>query len=98
MSRLSPFINEHSDASLDAWEKFARELPNAETMDVAALRDHVQGMLDAISADLDTPETEEQREQQSRGQFAHPMSTARRSAARSPATQRRRRAGCLGND
>ncbi len=41
------------------WETFARHLGAVtETMDIAALRDHVSEMLTVIAADLETPQTE----------------------------------------
>jgi signal transduction histidine kinase len=67
MPRLSLFITGHSQEILAAWEAFARELPGAERMDVAALRGHAQSMLEFIVLDLETTETDAQRNRKSRG-------------------------------
>jgi signal transduction histidine kinase len=67
MPRLSQFIREHRNEILAAWETFARELPAAETMDVVALRDHAEAMLDAIARDLELPQTEERRVERAHG-------------------------------
>jgi len=67
MPRLSLFIQEHIEKILAAWEAFARNQPGAERMDVAALRDHAQLILDFIARDLETPETDEHRDRKSRG-------------------------------
>ena len=67
MPRLSQFIREYRDEILKAWERFARERPSAVSMDVDALRDHAQAMLDVIVRDLETPETEQQRTQKAQG-------------------------------
>lgn len=67
MARLSTFITDNSDEILDAWEAFARQLPETRTLPVSALRDHAQAMLDTIVADLETPETEEHRDRKARG-------------------------------
>jgi len=67
MPRLSQFIREHREEILAAWQKFARERPGAASMDVAALHGHARAMLDTIVGDLETPETEEQRAEKSRG-------------------------------
>ena len=67
MPQLSLFIRNHSQDILDAWEAFANELPTTTRMDVTALRDHAQEILNVIAADLDTPQTEERRDRKSRG-------------------------------
>ena len=61
MPRLSAFITEHSDEILEGCEAFARKIPTATTLDIAALRDHAKAMLDVIAADLESPQTEAQR-------------------------------------
>src|SRR5215510_6383185 len=58
MPRLSFFITEHRQEILDAWEAVAMGLPAANRMDVAAMRNCAQRILDAIVADLDTSQTE----------------------------------------
>jgi len=67
MPRLSHFIQENTEAILAEWEAFARELPSTSAMDVTALRDHAEAMLLVVARDLDTPQTEGQRAQKSRG-------------------------------
>jgi signal transduction histidine kinase len=67
MPRLSQFIAAHADEITAAWAAFATSLPSTGQMDITALRDHAKGMLDVISADLETPQTEQQRDRKSRG-------------------------------
>ncbi len=67
MPRLSQFIREHRKDILAAWETFARELPSTGSMDVAALRDHAEAMLDSIAHDLERPQTEQERVEKSQG-------------------------------
>jgi signal transduction histidine kinase len=56
--RLSQFIAESSEQIIAEWEVFARScLPAANAMDLEQRRDHVAGMLKAISKDLETPQT-----------------------------------------
>lgn len=57
MQRLHEFIREHTEAILSEWETFARTLPMADSMDIAALRDHAKEMLGVIARDLETPQT-----------------------------------------
>jgi signal transduction histidine kinase len=67
MSGLSAFIREHSEQILVEWEAFARAMPLPGPIDVTALRDHAQAMLDAIATDLDTPQTAHEQSQKARG-------------------------------
>lgn len=71
--RLSQFIAQSSERIIAEWEVFARScLPAASTMDLDERRDHVAGMLKAISKDLDTPQTKlEQREKAIGNDDAH---------------------------
>ena len=63
--RLSQFITSSSKRIISEWEEFARlHLAVASKMDLKQRRDHVEGMLQAIAADLDTPQTK--REQASK--------------------------------
>jgi signal transduction histidine kinase len=64
---LSQFIQEHTEDILKAWEAFARELPAASSMDVAAVRDHAEAMLRVIARDLETPQTERERAEKALG-------------------------------
>lgn len=56
--RLSQFITESSERIVAEWEAFARScVPAASQMDLEQRRDHVAGMLKAISRDLETPQS-----------------------------------------
>jgi hypothetical protein len=67
--RLAGFIRDNMEPILQAWEDFARTIePPARTMDDAALRDHARQMLLAFANDLDTPQTEHERDAKSKGQ------------------------------
>jgi len=68
MPRLSAFIRQNVEPILDEWETFARSLPQGETMDVAALRDHAKDMLMVIANDLDDPQTPKQQTDKARGE------------------------------
>jgi signal transduction histidine kinase len=68
MPRLSSFIRRNLEPILDEWETFARTLPQGESMDVAALRDHAKDMLAVIAKDLDDPQTAAQESGKSRGE------------------------------
>ncbi|CAN5367652.1 sensor histidine kinase [soil metagenome] len=57
MSNLAKFIRDNTEPILAEWEKFARALPMAASMDIVALRDHAKEMLTVIARDLDTPQT-----------------------------------------
>lgn len=77
---LSDFITRHMEEILAEWEDFARTLgPAADTMDVAALRDHAQQMLTAIAADLRRPQSPAQQEAKSKGEA--PSDATRTTAA-----------------
>jgi signal transduction histidine kinase len=61
--RLSEFILTHIESILQEWEDFARSIqPAPRNMDTTELRDHAEEMLKAIAADLDTPQSELQRD------------------------------------
>lgn len=57
LPRLADFIRGNTEQILSEWEAFARAMPIAESMDIAALRDHAKDMLVVIATDLDTPQT-----------------------------------------
>jgi signal transduction histidine kinase len=66
--RLADFIRDNMEPILQAWEDFARTIePPALTMDDEALRDHARQMLLAFAADLDTPQSDQERDAKSRG-------------------------------
>lgn len=51
-----------------AWESFARtQSPSADSMSVEQLRDHAKLMLEAIALDLETAQSEDERDQKSKG-------------------------------
>lgn len=65
--KLSDFIRTNIDPILDAWERFAKDIPAARNMDTTMLRDHAHGMLQAIAADLDRPQSPHEQEEKSKG-------------------------------
>jgi hypothetical protein len=66
--RLSQFIIESSERIIAEWEVFARScLPAANAMDLEERRDHVAGMLKAISRDLETPQTKREQSEKALG-------------------------------
>ena len=69
--KLSDFIRSDMGPILEGWERFARALVSAERMDKAALRDHAQGMLQAIAADLDCAQSPKQQSEKSQGRGPH---------------------------
>src|SRR5688500_12810706 len=68
MARLSAFIRQNVEPILAEWETFARSLPQGNTMDIAALRDHAKEMLFVIADDLDDPQTAEEQGDKARGE------------------------------
>lgn len=67
--RLSTFISQHKESILRNWEDFARSIvPPAVGMDSDALRDHAALMLDAISTDLNTAQSDVEQLAKSLGQ------------------------------
>ena len=66
--RLSAFMLSQRERILSEWVDFARScLPTADGMDLAMLRDHASEMLDAIAADLETPQTKQEQAQKAEG-------------------------------
>jgi signal transduction histidine kinase len=66
--RLSEFILTNREQILSEWVAFARTCrPTADTMDLVALRDDASGMLEAIAADLNTPESKREQADKSKG-------------------------------
>ena len=67
--RLAVFIRSNESAIVTAWENYAQTyLPSAVHMDRVALRDHIVGLLRFIAQDLETPETEGERNEKAKGQ------------------------------
>lgn len=55
--RLSQLILKEKESILRDFEEFARtHTPPGKSMDVDALRDHADGMLEAIARDLERPQ------------------------------------------
>ena len=66
--RLAEFILTHREPILAEWEAFALTCaPASGSMGVLALRDHAGGMLDAIAADLSTPQGKLEQSEKSKG-------------------------------
>ena len=66
--KLSQFITESSDRIIADWEVFARSCtPAANQMDLDQRRDHVAGMLKAISRDLETPQSKREQNEKAIG-------------------------------
>lgn len=66
-AKLSTFIRRNSEPILSEWEAFARTLPQGSAMAVETLRDHARAMLDDIALDIETPRTERERADKSKG-------------------------------
>lgn len=65
---LSEFITRNNTLIVDECEAFARTLgPVADDMDRDALRDHLGEILSAIAAGMNTPQTESERSEKSKG-------------------------------
>jgi signal transduction histidine kinase len=66
--KLSSFITDYMDEILSEWEAFAGTLePAAGQMTVLALRDHAQGILEAIVLDIATRQNPQEQLQKSQG-------------------------------
>lgn len=66
--KLSQFIAESSERIIAEWEVFARScVPAANAMDLEQRRDHVAGLLKAISKDLETPQSKREQSEKAAG-------------------------------
>ena len=66
--RLADFVRTNREPILAEWEVFARSCaPASATMDIEALRDHADGMLTVIAADLQTPQSGLAQSEKSKG-------------------------------
>jgi signal transduction histidine kinase len=75
--RLSAFMLSHREQILSEWVDFARSiLPTADGMDLEMLRDHASEMLDAISKDLNTPQTKSEQADKSEGKSDAPSDSS----------------------
>ena len=71
--RLADFIEANCESILAEWVEFAKSSgPAGKGMDVAALRDHALEMLNAIVADLKTPQTGAEQVEKSKGNADSP--------------------------
>lgn len=74
--RLSRFIKENIEPILAEWETFARTMiPPAETMSIAELRNHSHEILLGIAEEMESAQTESEREAKSKG-LAEPRVSA----------------------
>ena len=81
---LSNFLLEHTDAILEEWMAFASTLaPPKYKFDRTMLLDHARHMLEAIAADLATPESAFEQAQKSKGLGAGPQALHARATAAS---------------
>ena len=68
LMRLSQFIKDNIEPILKQWESFARTMiPPAETMSVSELRNHAHDILLAIAEDMDSAQSEDERQAKSKG-------------------------------
>ncbi len=66
--RLSRFIRDNRETILKEWDTFARTLaPASQALNFDELRDHAEGILIAIEADLEQPQSKGQQEDKSKG-------------------------------
>lgn len=66
--KLSSFIQSHTDAILAEWDVFARANEPVEGgMSDRALRDHARAMLEDIAREMETAQTEDERQRKSEG-------------------------------
>lgn len=65
---LSDFIVANRETIMAEWEAFARTCaPASGSMDITALRDHASEMLSVIAKDLDTPQSQLEQSEKSKG-------------------------------
>ncbi|HYW09088.1 MAG TPA: hypothetical protein VE913_19160, partial [Longimicrobium sp.] len=65
---LTDFIVANRTPILAEWEEFARTCePASSRMGIAALRDHADGILTMIAADLKSPQDAEEQSEKSKG-------------------------------
>jgi signal transduction histidine kinase len=66
--RLAEFIRARKSTLMDEWVLFGRSI--SEGLDDATLRDHVSEIIDAICADMETPQSEQEQQKKSEGRGA----------------------------
>jgi signal transduction histidine kinase len=75
--RLSQFIKDNLESTLEEWECFARSLvPPAGALSQIALRDHARELLLAIALDIESAQTENERSTKSQGHGTQPIESA----------------------
>ncbi|MFL6672771.1 MAG: ATP-binding protein [Massilia sp.] len=65
--RLSDFISENLEPILNEWEQYAKGIRAAQGMSSEELRDHAKRMLETVALDLQTPQTEAEQKEKSKG-------------------------------
>jgi signal transduction histidine kinase len=86
MATFAEYISQHVDAIVDDFEAFARTSgPAAEHLRSKELRDHAKIVLEAVAADMATPQSESAQDDKSKGQaknsqFSQVMKTSRQHA------------------
>lgn len=65
--RMADFIRTNLDPIIEQWIAFAKTILSASKMDKTALRDHAKEMLVLIADDLDTPQTNREQADKSKG-------------------------------
>ena len=79
-SVLADFIERHADAIVEQAMVFAKSVPLATPLDDAALRDHLPDIVEAIIADLRTPQTRAEEIEKSEGRWVAAAGTPRSAA------------------
>jgi signal transduction histidine kinase len=89
--RLSEFIQKKMEEILAQWDVFAAtQMPAAAHMDVRALRDHAQQILQAVIKDIATAQTREEQAEKSLGRAPRSLFDAAETAAQTHAFLRAR--------
>lgn len=69
---LAEFIRNNLDPIVKNWEQFAQDIPAGHKMKILALRDHVVGILTAISADIESNQSDKEQSEKSKGHAEKP--------------------------
>jgi signal transduction histidine kinase len=74
---LASFIRNNADCIVREWTDFARsQVPASEHMSALALEDHIRMLLEFVTADLETSQTQQERLQKSQGLVDHVLGAA----------------------
>jgi hypothetical protein len=85
--QLSAFIKEHKEEIINEWIKYAQDnIECTNTMDLDEVIDHIKGILTRIAEDMETPQTNDQQEEKSKGNKE--MSSGDKEAATAHGEQR----------